>query len=81
MKVTYKDDKCIMIVFNEDHQTLRRNGWLGDESEARIFKPNSIDREIRIFKNNGESYILNETSSDEMVRMKIRKILELADNA
>lgn len=79
MKVSFRSEKCTIIKFDESQAELRRNGWLGDESEARIFKPNACSQEIRIFKDNGESYVLREDCYDPMVRMKIDKIIEFAN--
>lgn len=81
MKLIYKDDKCTLIAFDESVRELRKQGWLGDEIEARIFYPNGKrgDREIRVFKRNGESYVLKEHANDEMIDMKIRKIIAFAN--
>lgn len=85
MSVMYKEEKCTMIKFHDSQDVLRAEGWLGDEDLARIYYPcgrNDVaSREIRIFKSNNESYVLKPDSNDKMVMMKIRKILEVADNA
>ena len=77
MRITYKDERCIIIDFTESKGLLRRLGWLGDEEQARLFKVDD-KLEIRIFKNNGESYSLNEDSKDPMVKMKIKSLLDFA---
>lgn len=80
MKLIYKDDKCVLIKFDEKAEALRQQGWLGDEAEARIFYPEHGTREVRIFKDNGESYVLKEDSNDPMIRMKISKLLKFAND-
>ena len=80
MKVTYKADDCILIDFTENSLELRKQGWLGDEEQARLYKADGI-LEIRVFKRNGESYVLSEDSKDQMVRMKARKLKDVAKNA
>ena len=84
MELVYKDDHCTIIKFNESVSVLRQQGWLGDECEARVFYPgeshNPDRREIRIFKENGESYVLKR-GTDAMVDMKIEKIMKFANNA
>lgn len=81
MKIVYKDARCTLIKFDEKPFDLRKQGWLGDEAEARIFKADLGAVEIRIFKDNGESYVLNPDSKDIMVRMKASKLLEFAEKA
>jgi hypothetical protein len=78
MKVTFRNEQCIIIKFDEKRNELRQNGWLGDEDEARIFKV-GMNREIRIFKTNGESYVLSEDSKDAMVKMKANKLIEFVN--
>lgn len=85
MIVTYKSDRCVMIKVIESQEELRQHGWMGDEKEIRVFypsgKPDANNREIRVFKANGESYVLKDASNDEMVNMKIRIILNVIKNA
>ena len=85
MVVTYKSDRCAMIKVIEPQEELRQLGWMGDEKEIRVFYPTGkLDanvREIRVFKANGESYVLKESSNDEMVNMKVRIILNIIKNA
>lgn len=86
MKLKFKDEHCVIIEFDESKEVLRQQGWLGDEVEARIFNPtgnwrtNHLSNEIRIFKSNGESYVLSKESEDRMIKMKLNKIFTFANN-
>lgn len=86
MKLKFKNEHCVIIEFDESKEALRQQGWLGDEVEARIFNPignwqtNYLNNEVRIFKSNGESYVLSKESEDRMIKMKLNKIFTFANN-
>lgn len=81
MKLIYADKKCVLVKFDEKPSELRKQGWLGDELEARVFTIDYATTEIRIFKDNGESYVLNADSKDPMVRYKVKLIMDFVEQA
>ena len=74
MKEVLRTSTCTLIKFDETKEQLIQFGWLGEEDVARIYRIGE-NTEIRIFKKDGQSYMLDQRSKDFMVQAKIKKLL------
>lgn len=69
--------RSIILEFEGTKDQLIEHGWLGNETIARVFIQGS-NVEIRVFKDDGESYVLSDKSTDFMVRRKYETIKQIA---
>lgn len=80
MKVKKQTENSVLITFDESVDKMIADGWVGDEKSARVFwlGNNVAPSEIRVYKNNGESYVLPRNSKDEMTSYKYDVLLRFA---
>lgn len=76
------NDNCIIVYFDDMKQSdLIANGWIGDESFARIyFDEKKFIQEIRIYKKSGDNYYmpLHPAAWEWMSNMKNERLIDVA---
>ena len=81
MKAIKVTGNAVIIEFDETKEKLIEEGWLGDEDIARVFTEVPGIDEVRIFKKDGQSYVISEYSNDFMSKRKALMLKRIADDA